>query len=112
MFAEFFDAYGVELIMAILSAIFGGLGLIIKRFLNDNTKRSIAKVAMMSVEQLWKELHGADKLIKALEYAETLLAKRGLKFDADEMRIMIEAAVGEFNGNVNAGITAGTTATE
>jgi hypothetical protein len=33
----------------------------------------------------------------ALEYAETLLAKKGIKFDSEEMAILIEAAVAEFN---------------
>ena len=38
-----------------------------------------------------------DKLNKALEAAETLLKKKGVPFDADEMMVLIEAAVWEFN---------------
>ena len=42
-------------------------------------------------------LHGADRLTKALETAESLLKKKGIDFDAEEMRILIEAALAEFN---------------
>ena len=34
---------------------------------------------------------------KALEYAATLLRKYGIKFDADEMRLLLESALGEAN---------------
>lgn len=44
-----------------------------------------------------KTIHGADKLSKALEVAEALLKKKGIDFDAEEMQILIEAAVAEFN---------------
>ena len=37
------------------------------------------------------------KLSKALEVAEALLKKKGIDFDAEEMQILIEAAVAEFN---------------
>ena len=64
---------------------------------NDETKRAIAAAAVAFVEQAWKALHGADKLNKALETAEALLKKKGITFDAEEMKVLIEAAVGEFN---------------
>ena len=64
---------------------------------NDDTKRAIAHVAVQFVEQVWVTLHGADKLAKALEVAEALLKKKGIDFDAEEMQILIEAAVAEFN---------------
>ena len=49
------------------------------------------------LEQAWKTLHGADKLQKALDTAQVLLAKKGIHFDAVEMKVYIEAAVAEFN---------------
>ena len=84
-----------------LCAIFGCLGYAIKRlatrYVNDDTKRTIAKVAVRFVEQVWTSLHGADKLAKALETAATLLKKKGIDYDAEEMQVLIEAAVAEFN---------------
>ena len=49
------------------------------------------------MEQVWKNLHGPEKLRKALETAQVLLSKKGIDFDAEEMEILIEAAVAEFN---------------
>ena len=68
------------------------------RSLTDESKRAVACVAMQqAVEQVWTTIHGTDKLNKALETAEALLKKKGIDFDADEMEILIEAAVAEFN---------------
>lgn len=101
MFEYFVNCYGTQILTAILCAIFGCLGYAIKRlatkYVNDDTKRTIAKVAVQFVEQVWTSLHGADKLAKALETAATLLKKKGIDYDAEEMQVLIEAAVAEFN---------------
>lgn len=101
MFEYFVYCYGTQILTAILCAIFGCLGYALKRlatkYVNDDTKRTVAKVAVQFVEQVWTTLHGADKLAKALETAEALLKKKGIDFDAEEMQVLIEAAVAEFN---------------
>ena len=101
MFDFFIYTYGPTILLAILTAVFGVLGYGAKKIyinhINDEAKRSIAAAAVKFVEQAWKALHGADKLNKALETAEALLKKKGITFDAEEMRVLIEAAVGEFN---------------
>ena len=101
MFEYFVYCYGTQILTAILCAIFGCLGYAIKRlatkYINDDTKRTIAKVAVQFVEQVWTSLRGADKLAKALETAATLLKKKGIDYDAEEMQVLIEAAVAEFN---------------
>ena len=101
MFEYFINTYGLKILMVIFCAAFGFLGNATKKIyqdhINDETKRSIAKVVVQFVEQAWKTLHGPDKLQKALETAECLLAKKGIDFDADEMMVLIEAAVAEFN---------------
>lgn len=101
MFEYFIYCYGNQILTAILCAIAGCIGYaankIYKDHINDDTKRAIAKVVVQFVEQVWKELHGADKLAKALETAQELLAKKGIDFDAEEMEVLIEAAVAEFN---------------
>ena len=101
MFEYFVYCYGTQILTAILCAIFGCLGYALKRlatkYVNDDTKRTVAKVAVQFVEQVWTSLHGADKLAKALETAAALLKKKGIDFDAEEMQVLIEAAVAEFN---------------
>ena len=97
----FIYSYGIEILNLILAAIFGCLGYAAKKIyqnhINDDAKRSIAKAVVQFVEQVYKDIHGADKLYVALERAEHLLAEKGIKFSAVEMETLIEAAVAEFN---------------
>jgi hypothetical protein len=95
------NIYGDQILMLVLTAFLGSLGYACKqlyaRHINDDTKRAVAKTVVRFVEQVWKELHGLDKLRKALETAEAMLKKRGIDWDAEEMMVLIEAAVAEFN---------------
>ena len=107
-FEYFVYNFGIELIGLLMVTIAGCLGLAVRKCLNkwvkaqtdmldEETKRTIARTAAAFVEQVWKTIHGADKLRKALEVAQEMLAKKGIPFDADEMMVLIEAAVAEFN---------------
>ena len=101
MFAEFINLYGMEILTAILGAIFTFLGYVlknmVKKYLDDNTKLTIATACVQFVEQVYKDLHGDDKLFAALERAAELLAEKGIEFSPVEMETLIEAAVAEFN---------------
>lgn len=108
MFAEIIRYYGMHIIGLLLVAVAGCLGLVFRNWLSKwvqaetdrldgETKVKIAKTVVAFVEQVWKDLHGQDKLWKALDKARELLAKKGIAFDAEEMEILIEAAVAEFN---------------
>ena len=101
MFAEFINIYGMEILTAILGFIFTLLGFVLKslakKYLDDNTKMTVAAVCVQFVEQVYKELHGEEKLYKALERASELLYEKGIDFSAVEMETLIEAAVAEFN---------------
>ncbi len=101
MLEEILYYYGNQILSAIMCALFGLIGYAINRaftnWANSDEKRAVARDAAKFVEQVWKNIHGEDKLYKALEAAETMLAKKNIKFDADEMKILIEAAVCEFN---------------
>lgn len=94
-------SYGGEIAVLAVTVVFGCLGFaakqIYKSLVTDQRKEAIAKAAARCVEQVWKTIHGPEKLQKALEYAEIMLAKKGIPFDAEEMEILIEAAVAEFN---------------
>ena len=101
MFAEFINIYGMEIMTAILGVIFTLLGYVlknlVKKYLDDSTKITIATACVQFVEQVYKNLHGEEKLHVALERAAELLYEKGIKFSAVEMETLIEAAVGEFN---------------
>lgn len=108
MFEYYIYAYGMQIIGLLLVAVAGCLGIAIRNGLrqwvaaensrlDSETKINIARTAAAFVEQAWKTLHGPEKLLKALEAARDLLAKKGIPFDELEMMIHIEAAVAEFN---------------
>jgi hypothetical protein len=101
MFAEFFNQYGLQILYAIITAIAGYIGIVVKnlvtKYINDKTKKSVAKSAVQFVEQVCKDLHGEEKLNEALNCAAEMLAEKGISITALELRVLIEAAVGEFN---------------
>lgn len=101
MFDFFVYTYGPTLVGALLCAIMGSLGFAAKRLyekhINTEEKKSIARTVASYVQQVWKDIHGPEKMAKALEAAEELLKKKNINFNASEMRIYIEAALAEFN---------------
>ena len=101
MVQYFLTNYAAELVTIIVYIIFGCVGCLVgtvyKKVCNDETKQDVAKTVVMFVEQVYKTLHGEDKLAKALETVQSLLAKKGISYDEDEMKVLIEAAVAEFN---------------
>ena len=101
MFAEFINLYGTQTLEAILVAIFGCFGLVMKhmaaKYLNDDTKRTLAKTVVCFVEQVYKDLHGHEKLQMAMKVLSDQLAEKNIKITGTEMKILIEAAVAEFN---------------
>lgn len=101
MFAEFINQYGASILYTIVTAIAGYVALAIKslykRYVDDKTKKDVVKTVVRGVEQLYKDLHGDDKLNTALENASEMLAEKGIIVSEFELRMLIEAAVGEFN---------------
>lgn len=97
----FISEYGTALIYLIVTGVFAYLGTQVKaladKYLNDKTKRDVAKTVVQAVEQVYKDLQGEDKLNKALESASEMLAEKGIMITDLEMRMLIEAAVAEFN---------------
>ena len=105
MFAEFINEYGMEILYAIITAVAGYVGIVVKNlcteYINDKTKRAVAKSAVQFVEQVYKDLHGEDKLNTALSAASEMLLEKGITVSDLEMRVLLEAAVAEFNDAFN-----------
>lgn len=101
IFLEIVNTYGLELLRAIVLLIAGTFGLIAcklaTRYLNTETKHTLARTGVLFVEQVFKDLHGEEKMAKFLEYAAARLKAYGIKFDADEMKALAEAFLAEFN---------------
>lgn len=97
----FISEYGTTILYAVLTALAGYIGIVAKRlytkYVNDKTKQAVAKTVVQAVEQIYKDLHGEEKLNKALEAASEMLAEKGITITDLEMRMLIEAALAEFN---------------
>lgn len=101
MFAEIINMYGAEILGSIFVALAGIFGMVVKnmvaKYLDTDTKRTLAKVVVQFVEQTYKELHGEEKLTAALNVFEELLAEKNIYASSVEMQVLLESAVAEFN---------------
>lgn len=95
------SVYGTQILGAILTAIAGVLAVAVKqlatKYINTEIKQNLAKTAVKAVEQVYKDIHGEEKLAKAMEYLSTALKEYNIEISTAEMKLLLEAAVGEFN---------------
>jgi hypothetical protein len=100
---NFLNEYGV--ISAIITAAAAALGKLLKTlydrtlgtYFKDKIKREVAAQVVKYVEQVYKDLHGEEKLEAAIDAAAEMLNEKGITISDLELRVLIEAAVAEFN---------------
>jgi len=101
VFQDFINSYGATILYAVITAIAGYIGVVVKnlyeKYINDKTKKSVVATCVQAVEQLYKDLHGEEKYNKVVEAASEMLAEKGITISEFEIKMLIEAAVGEFN---------------
>lgn len=106
---EFVSSYGTTILYTILTAIAGYIGIAIKnlytKYVNTKTKKDVVKTCVGAVEQIYKDLHGEDKLNKCIEAVSAMLSEKHLTITDMEIRMLIEAAVNEFNKKFSEGTT-------
>lgn len=116
MFTEFINQYGMQLLYAVITGTAGYIGIVLKnlctKYINDKTKAAVAKNAVKFVEQVYKDLHGEEKLNEAMNCASEMLAEKGITITALELRVLVEAAVAEFNDAFNKGTISENTESE
>ena len=99
----FISEYGTVIMYSILCGVFAYLGTLVKKladkYLDTKIKKDVAKTVVQAVEQVYHDLHGDEKLNQALTSASEILAQKGITISDLELRMLIEAAVGEFNEN-------------
>lgn len=95
------NAYGTKILGAILTALAGIIGMALKhlatQYINTETKRSVARTVVQGVEQIYKDLHGQEKLDKAMEAAAAMLKEYGITVTELELRMLLESALAELN---------------
>lgn len=101
IFTQFINEYGTTILYTILTALAGYIGIWVKslytKYINDKTKQDVVKTCVSAVEQLYKDLHGEEKYNKVVESVSEMLMKKGITITDLELKMLIEAAVGEFN---------------
>ena len=101
IFAEFLQNYTGQIIFGILTAIAGIIGTALKKEYEeaseDKKKKEIIANAVKFVEQVHKNLHGSEKLEKAMESASKMLAQKGINITELELIVLIEATLCELN---------------
>mgnify|MGYP004505213073 FL=1 len=68
-----------------------------EEYINTDAKQKIVKMVVNATEQLYKNLDGEQKLIKAKENIIALIKEKGLSITELEMDMMIEEVVNNFN---------------
>lgn len=68
-------------------------------YVNTDTKKEIAMLTVRYVEQVFKTLHGKDKLDKAKSAFVKMLNEKGIDVTEEEMNMLLEAAVHQINEN-------------
>lgn len=98
---DFISQYATQILYTVLVAVAGLIGAaaksIYKKHINDKTKQAVVKTCVQAVEQLYKDLHGEKKYAEVVKSATEMLEQKGIAITELELKMLIEAAVGEFN---------------
>lgn len=101
MILDIINTYGAEILGAVLLALAGAFGRVMYKlasnFINEEIIVKVARTVVRFVEQVFTDLHGEEKLDKALQHFSEMLAGYGIHLSADRMKVYIEAAVREMN---------------
>lgn len=101
---QFLEA-ALGIVKIIVTAVAGYIGISIRnlarRYIDNDEKRAVASTVVKFVEQVYTDIHGNDKLNKALEQAESIFAEKGIYIGSAELRALIEAAVNEMNKSLS-----------
>ena len=60
---------------------------------NNATAQAVVKDVVQFVEQVYKDLHGAEKLQRAIEQVSAILQSKGINITETEINMLIESAV-------------------
>ena len=104
---NFLNEYG--LLSAIITGLASALGVLLKKLYDrtigahfkDKIKKEVAVQVVKYVEQVYQNLHGEEKLEKALEAAADILHEKGINVSDLELRVLLEAALAELNDAFN-----------
>ena len=98
-----FNGYINQILLMVFLALAAFLGTqvknLYKKYVTTEIKQAVCRTVVRTVEQLYKDLHGEEKLKKAMGRASKILAEYGIEISEYELISMIEAAVNKFNNS-------------
>ena len=99
---DFLQSYLPAILYAVLTAAASFLGVQIKKVYDrvtaDETKRKVVATCVAAVEQLYRDLDGETKKLKAIEGITEMLRERGVTVSQLELEMLLEAAVAACKG--------------
>jgi hypothetical protein len=97
------NGYLTQILLAVFLAFAGFLGVqvrnLYRKYVTTEVKQSVCRTVVRFVEQVYVDLHGQEKLQKAMQRASQILAEYGIQISEQELISIIEAAVNEFNNS-------------
>ena len=97
------SGYINQLLLVIFLAIAAFLGTqvrnLYRKYVTTEIKQNVCRTVVRFVEQVYKDLHGQEKLRRAMAKASEILEQYGITITEDELVAMLEAAVNEFNNS-------------
>ena len=98
---DIIQQYLTQIILTIFLALAAYLGAqaknLWKKYVNTEIKQNVIRSTVRYIEQVYKDIHGPEKLAKAMAKASEILEGYGITISESELVAMIEAAVNEFN---------------
>lgn len=93
--------YLQQIVLLLILALAGWLGAqaknLYKKYITTEIKQSVCRSTVRYIEQVYKDIHGPEKLAQAMAKASEILEGYGITISESELVAMIEAAVNEFN---------------
>lgn len=94
---QYFNQIILTLILALAAFLGAQLKNLYKKFVNTEIKQAVCRDTVRYIEQIYKDIHGPEKLAQAMAKASELLQSYGITISESELVTMLEAAVNEFN---------------
>ena len=92
-------------ILIIFTSIFSILGTYITKYFREITRNEtidrVIEDSVLYVEQVYKDIHGKDKLKKGIKRATDLLNEKGITITEKEIETLIESCVKSFQNEFN-----------
>ena len=86
---EIMSEYLLRIAHALLVALAGWLGIqvsaLLKKYINTKIKQSVCRTAVQCVEQVFKDIHGPEKLAEAMAKASQILEEKGITISETEL---------------------------